>query len=75
MNVKANSPRRSVTDVGPGDYVKIGSRWEQIQSNTAYGSEPTPRRWTVCTEHGSLWDINLYAKAEDFPNAEGPPHA
>lgn len=64
-----SAPSRSVTDVGPGDYVKIGSHWERIRSNSAHGAEQTPRSWTVTTEGGGsygMYGINRYAKAEDM---------
>lgn len=66
---KANTPPRDVTEVGKGDYVKIGSHWERIKSNTAAGAERLPRSWTVTTETGGSYDmygVNAYAKAEDF---------
>lgn len=62
-------PSRSVAEVGPGDYVKIGSRWERIAHNSAAGAERTPRDWSVRTESGAsygMWSINAYAKAEDM---------
>ncbi len=67
-HLKSNAPSRSVTDIGPGDYVKIGSHWEQIRSNSAHGAEHTPRSWTVRTESGEhgMYGINRYAKAEDL---------
>ncbi len=69
MTLKSDAPTRSVMHVGPGDYVKIGSEWRRISSNTAFGDERTPRSWTVTTEDGrnyTMFDINLYAKAEDL---------
>jgi hypothetical protein len=66
-----NAPSRSVTDVGAGDYVKIGSSWERIEHNSAAGAangqEAYP--WTVRTESGRSYggmSINRYAKAEDL---------
>jgi hypothetical protein len=59
----------SCTDVGPGDYVKIGRVWKQIDSNTAYRVEVTPREWTVRTTDGSNYgmrEINAYARAEEI---------
>jgi hypothetical protein len=67
--LKSNAPSRSVTDVGRGDYVKIGSQWQKIESNSASGAEHTPRSWTVRTEGGGehgMFGINRYAKAEDL---------
>lgn len=67
--LKTNAPSRSVTDVGPGDYVKIGSQWQKIASNTAHGASHTPRSWSVRTEGGGehgMCGINRYAKAEDL---------
>lgn len=61
-------PSRTCTDVGPGDYAKIGPSWERIESNTAYGAERAPRDWTVRTESGSygMFQVGRYAKAEDL---------
>jgi hypothetical protein len=59
---------RSCTEVGPGDYIKVGGRWKKIVSNTAHGETRTPRSWTVTTEDGGsygMFGINAYAKAED----------
>lgn len=67
--LKNNAPVRSTTDVGPGDYVKIGSQLKQISSNTAHGAERAPRSWTVQTTDGGEYGmlrVNRYAKAEDF---------
>lgn len=67
--LKATAPSRSVTDVGPGDFVKIGSQWKEITANTAAGAERTPRDWTVTTTGGSphgMFSINRYAKKEDL---------
>lgn len=69
MKLKNSAPTRSVTDVGAGDYVKIGQRWTKIASNSAAGLPVTPRNWEVKTEDGRQYDmynINLYAKAEDL---------
>jgi len=67
--LKSNAPSRSVTAVGAGDYIKIGSHWEKIASNSATGAERTPRSWSVRTESGGehgMFGINRYAKAEDL---------
>lgn len=65
---------RAVTDVGPGDYIKVRTGWERIESNTAYGAERTPRDWTIVTEHGTygMWEIYQYAKAEDMGSERTP---
>jgi len=58
----------SCIEAGPGDYVKIGREWKQIEHNTAHGVDHTPRTWTVTTTDGQrygMWDINAYAKAEE----------
>lgn len=61
-------PGRSVKEVGAGDFVKIGTHWEKIVSNSAAGQEQLPKDWTVKTEHGAygMFNINRYAKKEDF---------
>lgn len=67
--LKRDAPSRGVTDVGTGDYVKIGQRWQKIQDNSAEGAKHTPRHWTVTTEGGGshgMYGINRYAKAEDL---------
>lgn len=66
---KDNSPTRNVMDIVPGDYVKIGSEWKQIKSNSASGSEHLPKNWDVETTDGGsygMFSINLYAKKEDM---------
>lgn len=60
---------RRVTEVGAGDYVKVGTQWERIVANTAAGDERAPRDWTIKTESGKslgMFQIGRYAKAEDF---------
>lgn len=60
---------RSVTEVGPGDFVKVGTQWKQIASNSAAGAERTPRSWSVTTTDGGsygMYDIGRYAKKEDL---------
>jgi hypothetical protein len=67
--LKRDAPSRGATDVGAGDYVKIGSQWRKITSNSATGADRTPRDWTVTTENGGShgpMGINRYAKAEDI---------
>lgn len=70
MRLKDKAPSRSVTEVGPGDYIKApGGSWLKIAANTAHGSERTPRDWTVTTEGGGrygMFNINRYAKAGDL---------
>lgn len=68
-HLKSNAPSRSVTDVGRGDYVKIGGQWKEIASNSAEGSDRTPRHWTVRTTDGGeygMFGINRYAKKGDI---------
>ena len=67
--LKPEAPVRSATDVGAGDYVKVNGQWKPIASNSAEGSERTPRNWTVRTEDGASYDmysISRYAKAADL---------
>lgn len=67
--LKSDAPSRNVTQIGPGDYVKIGSSWRRVSSNSAQGAEHTPRSWSVTTEDGGshgMFGINRYAKAEDL---------
>jgi len=73
MKPRLTAVPRSVTEVGPGDYVKTASGWHQIASNTAFGMPRTPRSWSVRTSGGALhgmWDIYAYAKAEDMEPKE-----
>lgn len=67
--LKRDAPSRSCTQVGPGDYVKIGHEWKRIADNTAHGQDRLPRTWTVTTEDGqryTMFDINRYAMATDL---------
>jgi hypothetical protein len=70
MTRRMDAPDRSISDVGPGDYVKIGSRWEKIASNSATGKQRLDwKTETVRTESGGahgMMGINRYAKAEDM---------
>lgn len=59
---------RSVTEVGPGDFVKVGTEWKEISHNSAAGAERTPKSWSVRTTDGGsygMYDIRRYAKRED----------
>lgn len=65
---KKDAPQRSVTDVGQGDYVKIGTVWKPIAENNA-GAPKTSTHRNIRTADGgrySMWDVNRYAKAEDM---------
>lgn len=65
--IKPGAAGRSVTEVGPGDYIKVNGHLERIQSNTAQGVLG-PRSWTIMTDKGDIYgmyDIDLYLKAED----------
>jgi hypothetical protein len=66
-----DAPDRSVSEVGAGDYVLIGSSWEQITYNSATGVEH-PREWTIRTEQGEydMYSIYRYAKAEDMEGGD-----
>ena len=69
MPLKADAPVRTVTEIGKGDFVKVGSEWKEVHTNTAHGFEKTPRDWLVTTMDGAMhnmFDINRYAKAEDL---------
>ena len=69
MKRKNEAPTRSAMDVGTGDYVKIGSTWKKISSNSAEGASHPPRNWTVQTEDGCSYDmygVNRYARKEDM---------
>lgn len=69
MERKSDSPNRSVTDVGVGDFVKVGTSWLKITDNPAHGSAQTPRSWAIGAENGrtyGMFQIGRYAKAEDM---------
>jgi hypothetical protein len=69
LRQKDDAPVRSVTEITTGDYVKVGSRWQRVASNSAAGENRTPRDWTVQLENGASrgpMSINRYAKAEDI---------
>jgi hypothetical protein len=38
-------------DVGPGDFVKVGEVWKEIEFNSAYDQQYLPPEWTV-DDHG-----------------------
>ena len=60
---------RSVTEVGPGDFVKVGQKWEKILTNSAHGAERTPREWSITTTSGGtygMYHVSAYAKASDL---------
>lgn len=66
---------RSITEVGPGDYVKVGGRYEEIAGiEKDYGDrEPrqgvVPKRWTLITTSGRRVDMfhaHSYHKKEDL---------
>lgn len=66
---RQDAPTRSVTDVGPGDFVKVDHGWMPIAKNSAYGKDPAPREWTIETTDGEtygMFDIYLYAKYGDM---------
>lgn len=74
MQLKSSAPSRSVTDVGAGDYVKVGKRWHEITYNSAGNASITPREWTIHVRGGlvyGMWSINRYAKAEDLEEING----
>ncbi len=61
-------PARSVTEVGKGDFIKVGGQWKEIASNTAAGAERTPKSWTVTTTDGGkygMFNIDRYATKDD----------
>ena len=72
MQQKRNAPSRSVLEVGPGDFVKVGKKnkkWVEVKSNTAFGLEDVPRSWDILTVDGKqygMFDIWRYAKAVDM---------
>ncbi|MDB5184353.1 MAG: hypothetical protein JWN38_161 [Candidatus Saccharibacteria bacterium] len=67
--LKRDTPVRDVTQVGKGDFVKVGSQWKEIESNPAEGASCSPRDWVVRTTDGGqygMFGIHRYAKAEDI---------
>jgi hypothetical protein len=67
--LKPSTAGRSVTEIGPGDYIKVGTQFLQVASNSAAGASRTPREWTIKTIDGSthgMWDVRRYAKSEDM---------
>lgn len=66
---------RSITEVGPGDYVKVGDNYyEKIESISGVGSDgrlnkPSEGGFSVTTESGrtvSMWSARSYHKKEDM---------
>jgi hypothetical protein len=58
---------RSVTDVGRGDFVKVGGEWKQITRAEVTKVDRRPREWRIETADGTygMYEIELYAKAGD----------
>jgi hypothetical protein len=70
MMLRLGAPTRAVTEIGVSDYVKVAGAWERVLANTAFRKR-FPREWTIVTTVGvrGMWDVDLYAKAEDFEPA------
>lgn len=69
MTLRSDAPVRNVTEVGPGDYVKLDEGWLKIITNTAHNMLRTPRSWTIAVEGGrevGMYEIYRYARLEDF---------
>ena len=67
--LRTDAPIRSVTEVGSGDFVKVGTEWKRITTNSAAGETRTPRSWGITTEDGKslgMFDISRYARASDL---------
>ena len=67
--LKAEAPIRNVTEVGPGDFVRIGRQWIEILSNTAHGAPELPKSWSIECDDGNcygMFSVDRYAKQEDF---------
>lgn len=65
---------RAITEVGTGDYVKVGpDRLEKIATvektmHPDFPEHTLPKRWTVITESGrrvSMYEALAYLKKED----------
>lgn len=37
--MSSEKPARTVTEVGPGDFVKVNGQWKEIARNSAHGAE------------------------------------
>lgn len=69
LSLRSDAPSRGVSDIDTGDYVKIGSNWEQVASRSGDARTNPKGDWSVTTVDGrshSGWGINRYAKAEDL---------
>lgn len=69
MKLKGLKTARGVTEVGPGDYIKVCGAWVKIESNTAFGQKQTPKDWTIKDANGGaygMFDVSRYAKADDL---------
>lgn len=65
----------SINEVGPGDYVKVGSgRYEKIARiektyHPDFPNSAVPRSWTVVTENGQrvgMFEARSYHKKEEL---------
>lgn len=67
-NLKKDVPSRSVGEVGKGDFIKVGSVWKEIASNSGEGPHHQ-KSWSVETTDGGsygMFSIKRYAKKEDL---------
>ena len=69
VRLKPGAPGRKVTEVGPGDYLKVEGAWMEIAASSAYGLVNTPREWYIRTVRDGIFkadQIERYARAEDL---------
>lgn len=69
MKLKDPKTAREVTEVGPGDYIKVCGVWVEIESNTAFGLDRAPKDWVIKDTRGGVYgmfDVSRYAKAGDL---------
>jgi hypothetical protein len=78
VNKRSRKPVRSAAEIGPGDFVKLGPGWHEVETNEIFGrsfnDEPHFKRgdWEIKTKDGRVvngWAVGAYAKAEDMENA------
>lgn len=74
FGLKTSAPSREAREIGPGDFIKVEGAWKEVRENSAFGSEPHAKRWSITTTDGKVYGhdactlplIDRYAKREDL---------
>lgn len=70
MKLRADAPIREPHEAGPGDFVKIGAEWYELETNDHFGIvKMSETYWEIRLKNGrgySQRSARYYAKREDF---------